>query len=89
MLADMVMPLEAGRQLVYVAAAMSNRNDPHITFFGAAAKCHVSDVAMQITADALQLLGGYGYTRDFRPNGWCATPRSPRSTRAPTRSSAW
>jgi alkylation response protein AidB-like acyl-CoA dehydrogenase len=65
MLADMVMPLEAARQLVYVAAAISNCNDPHITFFGAAAECHVSDVAMQITADVLQLLGGYGYTRDF------------------------
>jgi alkylation response protein AidB-like acyl-CoA dehydrogenase len=36
-----------------------------LTYFGAAAKCFASDVAMEITTDAVQLLGGYGYTRDF------------------------
>ena len=35
------------------------------TFLGAAAKCFASDTAMQITTDAVQLLGGYGYTRDY------------------------
>ncbi|MFN8079428.1 MAG: acyl-CoA dehydrogenase family protein [Kineosporiaceae bacterium] len=65
MLADMAMQLEAARQLVYVAAAKSERHDRDLSFFGAAAKCFASDVAMQITTDAVQLLGGAGYTKDF------------------------
>jgi alkylation response protein AidB-like acyl-CoA dehydrogenase len=65
MLADMAMNLEAARQLVYVAAAKSERNDPDLPFFGAAAKCLASDVAMAVTTDAVQLLGGAGYTQDF------------------------
>jgi alkylation response protein AidB-like acyl-CoA dehydrogenase len=65
MLADMAMTLEAARQLVYVAAAKSERGDADLPFFGAAAKCYASDVAMQVTTDAVQLLGGYGYTRDY------------------------
>jgi alkylation response protein AidB-like acyl-CoA dehydrogenase len=64
MLADMAMTLEAARQLVYVAAAKSERDDADLPFFGAAAKCYASDVAMQVTTDAVQLLGGAGYTRD-------------------------
>ncbi|WP_328464713.1 acyl-CoA dehydrogenase family protein [Streptomyces sp. NBC_00448] len=65
MLADMAMKLEAARQLTYAAAAKSERSDPDLTFFGAAAKCYASDAAMEITTDAVQLLGGYGYTRDY------------------------
>ena len=65
MLADMAMELEAARQLIYVAAAKSERNEPDLPFFGAAAKCYASDVAMKITTDAVQLLGGAGYTQDF------------------------
>jgi alkylation response protein AidB-like acyl-CoA dehydrogenase len=65
MLADMAMELEAARQMVYVAAAKSERGDKDLTFFGAAAKCYASDVAMKITTDAVQLLGGAGYTSDF------------------------
>jgi alkylation response protein AidB-like acyl-CoA dehydrogenase len=65
MLADMAMKLEAARQLTYAAAAKSERVDADLTFFGAAAKCFASDVAMEITTDAVQLLGGYGYTRDY------------------------
>jgi len=65
MLADMAMALEAARQLVYVAAAKSQRDDPDLPFFGAAAKAQASDAAMRITTDAVQLLGGAGYTRDF------------------------
>ena len=65
MLADMAMELEAARQMVYVAAAKSERGDTDLPFFGAAAKCYASDVAMKITTDAVQLLGGAGYTRDF------------------------
>jgi alkylation response protein AidB-like acyl-CoA dehydrogenase len=65
MLADMAMTLEAARHMVYVAAAKSERGDADLSFFSAAAKCYASDVAMQITTDAVQLLGGYGFTEDF------------------------
>ncbi|MFI6162482.1 acyl-CoA dehydrogenase family protein [Micromonospora sp. PTRAS2] len=65
MLADMGMNLEAARQLTYAAAGRSERGEADLTYFGAAAKCFASDVAMRVTTDAVQLLGGYGYTRDF------------------------
>ncbi|HEX8348030.1 MAG TPA: acyl-CoA dehydrogenase family protein [Actinoplanes sp.] len=65
MIADMGMKLEAARQMTYVAAGKSERGDADLTFFGAAAKCFASDAAMAITTDAVQLLGGYGYTRDY------------------------
>ena len=64
MVADMGMKLEAARQLTYVAAAKSERNDPDLGYFGAAAKAFASDVAMEITTDAVQLLGGAGYVVD-------------------------
>ncbi|MGW6401840.1 acyl-CoA dehydrogenase [Streptomyces sp. NPDC055134] len=65
MLADMAMKIEAARTLTYQAAAKSERGDADLTFQGAAAKCFASDVAMEVTTDAVQLLGGYGYTRDY------------------------
>lgn len=65
MLADMGMKLEAARQLTYAAAGKSERGDADLTYFGAAAKCFASDAAMEITTDAVQILGGYGYTRDY------------------------
>jgi acyl-CoA dehydrogenase len=65
MLADMAMKLEAARQMVYVAAAKSQRGDKDLSFFGAAAKCFASDVAMEVTTDAVQLLGGAGYVKDY------------------------
>jgi alkylation response protein AidB-like acyl-CoA dehydrogenase len=65
MLADMGMKVEAARQMTYAAAGRSERGDSDLTFFGAAAKCFASDVAMEVTVDAVQVLGGYGYTRDY------------------------
>jgi len=65
MLADMGMRIEAARQLTYAAAGKSERDEADLGYFGAAAKCFASDTAMQVTTDAVQLLGGYGYTRDF------------------------
>jgi alkylation response protein AidB-like acyl-CoA dehydrogenase len=65
MLADMGMKLEAARQLTYAVAARSERGDADLTYFGASAKCFASDVAMEITTDAVQLLGGYRYTSDY------------------------
>ena len=65
MIADMAMNVAAARQLVYAAAAKSERGDADLSFFGAAAKCFASDVAMKVTTDAVQALGGAGYTRDW------------------------
>jgi len=70
MLADMAMKLEAARQLTYAAAARSDRamageKVEDLTFFSSACKCLASDVAMSVTIDAVQLLGGYGYVSDF------------------------
>jgi alkylation response protein AidB-like acyl-CoA dehydrogenase len=65
MLADMGMKVEAARQLTYAAAGRSERGDKDLTFFGAAAKCFASDTAMQVSTDAVQVLGGYGYTHDY------------------------
>ncbi|KAA1422564.1 acyl-CoA dehydrogenase [Mumia zhuanghuii] len=65
MLADMGMKVEAARQITHAAAGRSERGDKDLTFFGAAAKAFASDTAMQVTTDAVQLLGGYGFTRDY------------------------
>ncbi|MGW0801831.1 acyl-CoA dehydrogenase family protein [Nonomuraea sp. NPDC002799] len=70
MIADMAMKLEAARQLTYHAAAkselaMNGTPQKDLTFLSSAAKCAASDAAMDITTDAVQLLGGYGYTKDF------------------------
>jgi alkylation response protein AidB-like acyl-CoA dehydrogenase len=65
LLADMAMKTEAARALIYTAAAASERMDPNLTFMSAAAKCFASDVAMEVTTNGVQLLGGYGYTRDY------------------------
>ncbi|MGH3963755.1 MAG: acyl-CoA dehydrogenase [Pseudonocardiaceae bacterium] len=65
MLADMAMKTEAARQLVYIAAARAERGDGKLSFISSASKCFASDVAMEVTTDAVQLFGGYGYTRDF------------------------
>jgi alkylation response protein AidB-like acyl-CoA dehydrogenase len=65
MLADMAMKLEAARLLVYTAAARAERGEPNLGFISSASKCFASDVAMEVTTDAVQLFGGYGYTVDF------------------------
>ena len=65
MLADMAMKIEAARHMVYVAAARAERGEPNLGFISAAAKCFASDVAMEVTTDAVQLFGGAGYTQDF------------------------
>jgi alkylation response protein AidB-like acyl-CoA dehydrogenase len=65
LLADMAMKTEAARQLIYAAAAKAERGEPDLTWVSAAAKCFASDVAMEVTTNGVQLLGGYGYTRDY------------------------
>lgn len=67
MVADMAMRIEAARGLVHRACALIDEGDPRgeLTMLGAMAKCFASDVAMEVTTNAVQLLGGYGYTKDF------------------------
>jgi len=67
MLADMAMRTEAARTLVYRACSVVDAGDPdhELSMVGAMAKCFASDTAMAVTTDAVQLLGGYGYTTEF------------------------
>ena len=65
MLADMAMNIAAARTLVYAAAVKSEREESDLTFYSAACKCFASDVAMKVTTDAVQILGGYGYVSDY------------------------
>jgi alkylation response protein AidB-like acyl-CoA dehydrogenase len=65
MLADMAMEIEASRLLVYRAASLVDAKDPRMTYFAAVAKCYAADTAMKVTTDAVQLLGGYGYMREY------------------------
>ena len=90
MAADCAMRIEAARAMVYRACAMVDDGDPtgELGMAGAMAKCYASDVAMQVTTDCVQFLGGYGYTTEFPVERMIATRRSPRSTKAPTRSNA-
>ena len=66
MLADMAIQNEAARALVYRSCAMVD-HDPtdELSTIGAMAKCFATDTAMSVTTDAVQLLGGNGYTKDF------------------------
>jgi alkylation response protein AidB-like acyl-CoA dehydrogenase len=66
-LADMAMKTEAARNLVYKACAIIDEGDPRgeLTMAGAMAKCFASDVAMEVTTNGVQLLGGNGYTKEF------------------------
>src|ERR1700691_6337456 len=65
MLADMAMKVEAARLMVYSAAARAERGESNLGFISAASKCFASDVAMEVTTDAVQLFGGAGYTTEF------------------------
>ena len=67
MLADMAMKIEAARALTYRACAIIDEGDPEglLNSAGAMAKCFASDVAMEVTTNAVQLLGGVGYTVEF------------------------
>ena len=67
MLADMAIRTEASRTLVYAACATIDAGDPdrNLNYLGAAAKSFASDTAMSVATDAVQLLGGYGFTKDF------------------------
>jgi alkylation response protein AidB-like acyl-CoA dehydrogenase len=63
-LADMSTEIDAARLLTYRAAALKERGEPH-TEAGAKAKLFASEMARRQTAEAIQVLGGYGYTKEF------------------------
>jgi alkylation response protein AidB-like acyl-CoA dehydrogenase len=65
MLADMAMEIEASRLLVYKAASAAESGDPRVSYFAAIAKAYASDAAMKVTTDAVQILGGYGYMKEY------------------------
>ncbi len=65
MLADMATQVEAARNLVYQASSMVDENHPQVTKFAAMAKLFASDTAMRVSTDAVQILGGYGYIKEY------------------------
>ncbi len=64
-LADMETQCAAGRELLYQACAKIDRADPDIGKYSAMAKLFCSDVAMKVTVEAIQVLGGYGYVKEY------------------------
>jgi alkylation response protein AidB-like acyl-CoA dehydrogenase len=64
-LADMETKTAAARELLYRAAAKAERNEPELGKYSAMAKLFCSDVAMQVTVEAVQVLGGYGYVTEY------------------------
>ncbi len=65
MLADMAMEIEAARSLVFRAAGMIGKGEKSLSAFSAMAKAYAGDMAMRVTVDALQVLGGYGFCREY------------------------
>lgn len=66
MLADMAIQIEAARALVYECARAGDAGDwERLNVLASMAKCFGSDMAMKVTTDAVQVFGGYGYTRDY------------------------
>jgi alkylation response protein AidB-like acyl-CoA dehydrogenase len=66
LLADMAMRVEAARALIYATARyVDSCPKARATIYSAMAKCFASDMAMQVTTDAVQVFGGYGYMRDY------------------------
>lgn len=65
MLSDMVMQIEASKLLVYQACQMIDRKQMGVPLNSAMAKCFASDTAMKVTTDAVQLMGGYGFIKEY------------------------
>src|SRR5438093_606202 len=65
MLADMAMQVHAARLMVHHAAALVDRGAPATALESSMAKCFAGDAAMRVTTDAVQIFGGYGYTREY------------------------
>ncbi|GAC1655472.1 MAG: acyl-CoA dehydrogenase family protein [Ktedonobacteraceae bacterium] len=65
MLADMATKVEASRLLVYNVAEMIDRGEKNFSQYSSMAKMFASDSAMEVTNDAIQVLGGYGYMKEY------------------------
>ena len=65
MFADMAMKIETARMAVYKAATAVDEDAKDVSYWAAIAKCYASDVAMSVTTDCVQALGGYGYIREY------------------------
>jgi len=65
MLADMSIIVETGREITYRAARMSDANDPNLPKYSAIAKAYTSEGAMKCALDAVQIYGGYGFTKEY------------------------
>ena len=65
MIADMATQVETARSLVYQTAAQMDARIGDTEKLSAIAKCYASNVAMKVTTDAVQILGGYGYMKDY------------------------
>jgi acyl-CoA dehydrogenase len=65
MFADMAMKIETARMSVYRAAMAVDEGAKDVSYWAAIAKCYTSDVAMSVTTDCVQALGGYGYIREY------------------------
>jgi len=65
MLADMKVEVEASRLLLYEAARKCDQSAPDLTLYAALAKLKCGDTAMKVTTDAVQILGGFGYSTEY------------------------
>ncbi len=65
MVADLAMSVEAARSLVYRAATAVENEEPGFSALSAMAKCFATDTAMKVTTDCVQLMGGYGYMKEY------------------------
>jgi len=65
MLADMSIMVETGREITYKAARMSDAGDPNLPKYSAIAKAYTSECAVKCSTDAVQIYGGYGYTKEY------------------------
>jgi alkylation response protein AidB-like acyl-CoA dehydrogenase len=65
MLADMAIQIECSRALIYQIAHIVDRGERDQHYLASVAKCFASDMAMKVTTDAVQVMGGYGYTKEY------------------------
>jgi alkylation response protein AidB-like acyl-CoA dehydrogenase len=65
MLADMAIGIESASALIYWTASMLDNGESGVRPYASMAKCYASDMAMRVTTDAVQILGGYGYMKDY------------------------
>ncbi len=69
-LADMAMKIDAARLLIWRAGWMATQGVPFERAEGSMAKCFAGDVAMEVTTEAIQVLGGYGYIKEYPVEKW-------------------